>query len=704
MDKYVILGLLGVILIGISIHLCYCSRPAEKKLSEVHSAYDVVSLFAQTPDTIKKRVALSLEKAQKELDILISIPDAQRTFANTAQALDRVDSLSDAAILMPLLSALELVSPDAAIRDAAHEGSLKVREFFIDQIGNNEQLYRAFKAYAKPAIANAKDLTPAQRYFLTETLADFERNGLALPADQLAHVRVLNKELTALSLDFEKNIAQDNKTITVSREELAGLDDDFIDSLKKTADAKTGATVYELVVNGPTYMLVMQHGADATTRKKMFLAWQNRAYPANEVILKQVITKRDELAKLLGFESFAAYTESNLMAKNPARVKAFLQDLIAKSSPKEVQEFAQLFTDLPASVQKTAQGKLWGWDVRYAQTQYKEKHFDLDDRLVAEYFPTEQTIEKLLGIYQNFLSLEFKQESVPGLWHNEVKLVSVYSHAAEKDQLLGYLLLDLYPRPNKYTHAAYETLVPATFDAQGVPTPWVALVMANFPKSTPKKPALLLHSEVETFFHEFGHAMHGLLGRTALASQSGTSVKHDFVEVPSQMFEEWLWDADILKALSGHYKTGAPLSEELIAKIISLKKFDSGFFIQRQAQLSLLDFAMYQAGAEKEPYQILSEQSRARTHVAFDPEEHMYASFGHLMSYGAKYYSYMWSKVFSLDLFATVKKEGLQSPAVGQRLTSTVLSKGGSQDPEELLRDFLGREPNMQAFLDNLGL
>jgi thimet oligopeptidase len=706
MVKIIALGLVGILLIGLSINLAYCSRKSEHKLFHITSAQDVVALFAHTPDTIRKKVASAIAQARKEVNAIISISDEQRTFANTAQALDAISGTSDAAILYPLLSCLELVSPDAAIRDAAHEGQLKLQEFFVDYISGNEKLYKALKSYASERAAQ-ENLTFEQQYFIQETLEDFERDGLALSAEKLAQVRALKKEITALALDFEKNVAQDNSTITVSRAELDGLDADFIDSLKKVSSQKTdkdSQEQYLLEVNAPTWMQVLKNCAVADTRKKMHLAWENRAYPANGSVLKTVIAKRDELAKILGFESYDAYAISGQMAKTADRVHSFLLDLITKAGIKEEQEFAQLIADLPASVQKTPAGKLWEWDVQYTKTQYKKKHFDLDDRVVSEYFPMEKTIEKILELYQTFLSLTFKQITVTGLWHDEAKLVGIYRQVNGGEQLLGYLLLDLYPRPNKYGHAAHETIVPAVFDAQGLPNAKVAIVLANFPKSTATKPSLLLHRDVETFFHEFGHAMHGMLGRTKLALQSGTHVKNDFVEVPSQMFEEWVWDPEILKQLSGHYKTGEALTDDLIQKIVALKKFDSGYFILRQSQLSLLDQTLFAQGADKDPYALLQAQLQARPRVAFSAGDHMYASFIHLMGYGAKYYSYMWSKVYALDLFAAVKREGLTNPAVGQRLIAQVLGKGGSAEPADLLRDFLGREPNMQAFLENLGL
>lgn len=230
-------------------------------------------------------------------------------------------------------------------------------------------------------------------------------------------------------------------------------------------------------------------------------------------------------------------------------------------------------------------------------------------------------------------------------------------------------------------------------------------MIANFPKSTATKPSLLKRGDVQTFFHEFGHALHALLGRTHTASLAGTNVKRDFVEMPSQMLEEWLTDASILKELSCHYVTGKQLPDELIERILSLKHFDSGSFVQRQLMLSLLALELYKDGEHKDIYALYKELfNRTRHFVAYEPEDHMYASFGHLTGYGAKYYGYMWSKVFALDMFDEIKKQGLLNPVIGKKYVTEVLAKGGSQDPDEMLKNFLGREPNQKAFLRDLGL
>ena len=265
-------------------------------------------------------------------------------------------------------------------------------------------------------------------------------------------------------------------------------------------------------------------------------------------MLKEIIAKRDQLAQVLGYESYAAYDIDEQMAGNPQTVQAFLDTLLAQVQKKADQEFTQLTQVLPDSVVLTPEGKLLPWDNNFLQNWYKIKYLLVDEKKVAEYFPMEKTVAGLLSIYEKFFSLKFKEIPLSTLWHKDLVVLAVYP--AGKDTLLGYFILDLYPRPFKYTHACHATIIPATYNQDGTQNVALSVVIANFPRGTADKPSLLERKYVETFFHEFGHALHALLGRTKMASQAGAHLKTDFVEMPSQMLEEWLEDKDILKMIS----------------------------------------------------------------------------------------------------------------------------------------------------------
>ncbi len=677
----------------------YCARTGEiRMLSEnIKTLNDAQKLFPATPDEIKCDTEKYIKQSQQEVEAIIAIPNDKRSFENTAKALDDLEVRSNLSVKGNIFWITEQMHPDTAMRDAAHESQQKIRTFYIDHVSNNKKLYEAFKAYAE---GNAKheNLSDAQRYFIDESMKDFKRMGLNLPDEKLKELKALNKQLMELVMEFDRNLVEDASFITVTREELKGLEDDFILDLKKDEDGK-----YILGVDYPTYFQVMQYSLHEPTRKRHYEAFSNRAYSKNEPLLKKIIALRDETAKRIGYESFAAMNIDSQMAQSVERADSFINDLQKRAEKKADLEFNEFTKKLPESVQLLDDGRVKAWDQSLLQTQYKQKHFNVDEQKIAEYFPMEHTIKELLDIYRQFLGVDFKELPISGMWHEDVKLIEVYNK--DRSQLHGYLFMDLHPRPNKYNHAAHAGLVPAIKLPNGNRLPAVSVLIANFTKPTKDKPSLLKRSEVSTFFHEFGHAMHAQLGATELGSHAGTHVKTDFVEMPSQMLEEWLWDKEILKKISKHYKTGEPLPDELIDNIIALKRYDSGHFVTRQAMLAQYALDLYKAGAQKDPYKILHELlPRLLPRVYYGPEYRFYASFGHLTGYGAKYYGYLWSKVFALDLFDTIKKVGLLNPEIGKQYVDEVIGKGGSVDPNQLLKNFLGRKPRQDAFLKDLGL
>ena len=666
-------------------------------LTQVKNSADAIAVFPQSIAQIKSRTATALQEAHKGLEEILAVPNDRRTFANTAAALDTLSSFSNFSINASVNQAVDLVYPDEHMREAARAAILELQNFAID-LASNKELYRAFKAYVE---GNAKHetLNDAQKYYLQETMKDFERSGLNLPDEKLDKVKQIQKDLAQLSLEFEKNIAEDQRSIVATKEDLNGLSEDFIASLAKDAEGN-----YTLGTDTPTYIQVMENCAHAATRKNLFIAYQNRAYPINKEMLEKIIAKRHELANLLGYSTYAALELDSQMVGSPARAHNFLNGIHTKAQKKAAIEFKQFTKELPESITLTAEGKLYPWDSMFLKNYYKQTALNLDENKVAEYFPMQHSIDQLLAIYQKFFDLQFKQLPAKGLWHEDVRLIEVINNTTE--QSMGYLFLDLFPRPGKYTHACELTVVPTTYNGDGTPNLGVVIVVANFPKPTKDKPSLLKYNDVSTFFHEFGHAIHAFFGRTQMASHSGPGgVKRDFVELPSQMLEEWLWDVEILKMVSSHYKTGQPLPDDLIAAILKTRTYDSGFFVVRQLLLANFALDCFNNGAEVDLDQLRKRLfNQFMVGINYFADDHQYASFGHLTNYGARYYGYMWSKVFALDLFNEIKKEGLLNPVVGRRYADMVIGKGGSEDPNISLKNFLGREPNQQAFLRDMGL
>lgn len=686
-------GLLVVSLLGcgilIGITMSWWNMEAYKQKEVVA----VVQLFPQTVTEIETRTELLIERITKKITTLIAIPVKEKTFENTVRAFDEIVG-GDFVQERDALGALSYVSTDAAVREASQKASIELGQFALKMFLHNIELYDTFKAYVE-GNRKQEQLTQEQAYFVDEQMRSFKRSGLDLPKEQRDKIADIQNKLTQLTSDFDFAINGDKTKVNLTRDELVGVDEDLIATLPKNDDG-----TYAVGVDYPTYHAVVEHCTNGRTREKMFVAFRNRAYPQNIPVLEEIIAQRDELAHLLGFTSFAAYSLDDEMVRTVERAETFLDDLIAKAKIKETKEFQKLTQELPQGVVLSPQGKMYPWDKAFTRERYKEKHFKLDDRKVSEYFPTEKTLQGLLAIYEKFFSLEFKDVPVVGLWDPEVRMLHVVHKPS--GAMLGYLLLDIYPRANKYSHACHMTIVPAHNKEGAIP---VSVVIANFPKATASKPALLKLADVRTFFHEFGHALHALFGRTEMKLFAGTNTKTDFVEMPSQMLEEWLWDKSIVKNLSSHYQTGEHMPDDMLHAIIELKNFSTGDTVLQQAFYALLSLEYYKEGKKKDTTQILHNLcARVLSNTECSQDDHMQAAFGHLTSYGARYYGYMWSKVFALDLFEQIKQVGLLNPTIGTKYVDTVLSKGGSKDPNELLKDFLGREPNQEAFFKDLGL
>jgi thimet oligopeptidase len=689
------LSLLSVIFLFSLLTLISCNKGQKDMKYAIDSIQNLRDLFPKTVGEIEQKVKQSKELISKIVNKIISIENSQRSYQNTVKALDNIsEKLS---YLTNPFEVLEFVNPQKEIRDSAHNAMIELQAFTVKEISTNKELYKAIKYYYDNQFKKEREnLSKEEIYFLEETIKSFERSGLNLPDDKLEQVRTLLKEINKLQLDFEQNINNDESKIEVTLEELKGTPQQIINSLEKSTDGK-----YIVRTDYPTVFGIMQHGENQETRKRVQQIFSNRAYPQNYSILREMLIKKNELAKLLGYRDFAHFDLEENMAKSPENVKNFINNISNKAKIKAKKEIELFTKDLKDKTLFDESGKIKPWNTGYILNEYKKNYLQLDEKEVSKYFPLENTIKELLDIYQQFLNLQLKEVNTTGFWHSDVKLIETYKN----NHLIGYLLLDLHPRPNKYTHACSIGIIPAIKKGEKI-CPAVNVVIANFTKSTNEDPALLTLSEVTTFFHEFGHAMHSLLGRTKIASFSGTSVKSDFVELPSQMLENWLNDKNILKKISKHYQTGEALTDKLIEKIVELKKLNSGDYVLRQLSFATVSLNLFNEDPNID-FDELSKKihNELRNYIMWDPESHLIASFGHLAngSYGPKYYGYMWSNVFAHDLFNTIKQKGLLNNKIGQDYIDKVIGKGGSQDPNELIEDFLGRKPNEKAFIEDMG-
>ena len=665
-------------------------------INQATTLHGCIALFNRTVPEIEQLTKQYIGDFKNDIEAICSIPADKRTYANTFGALDSAVALSNFAVWTNICSMLESVHPDKQIQEAAHSALVLLQSAFVDTVSQNKQLYAACQEYVQYTMKD-EVLSDAQKYFIHDTMQSFERAGLQKSDEELKEIGALQKEIMELGLIFDRNIAQDKTQLEVSADELAGVPDYFIAGLDKTENG-----LYILRLDYPTRDTLFQKCTNGDLRKRYFFAYSNQAYPVNESVLHTLIQKRTQLAQKLDFATFADYDLADQMAKTPNTVYTFLQEIKERVAKKVEQEYPLLISVEHPSITKTDDGKIAPWDLAFLNAQYRLQHYNVDPEEIAQYFPLDTTIEELLKLYSEFLGLNFKAVTTENIWHPDARAMQVFD---AQNNLLGTLFVDLFPRQGKFTHACCGSVVPAYITPDGKRHPGCAIVIANFPKPSASRPSLLKLADVRTFFHEFGHALHALLGATTIASLSGTNTKRDFVELPSQLLEEWLWDHAILKRISCHYITKQPLPDDLIERIIALKQFGTGFFFQRQLSLALAALTLYQSPELADIYTTFKElNEQILTRVGFMPDTHMYANFGHLYGYGAKYYGYLWSEVFALDLFDHIERHGLTDAAIGKEYIDKVLAPGGTKDPNQLLVDFLGRAPTTDAFFKHLGL
>ncbi|MDN3503957.1 MAG: Zn-dependent oligopeptidase [Rhabdochlamydiaceae bacterium] len=671
---------------------CYAGSVKNEPINryKLSKPQDISNIFPKTTAEIEAQLQLTRAQFKEAIEQIAQIKMEDRNLENTLYAFDKARGLLNTQ--RDIFEGIYSVHTNEKIRSSANLAFAQTDQIFTDVMSSHPEIYDAILF-----LENNSDLVPEnKKHFVTHLKQELKHQGLGLPEKRREKVRSIKQELSNLSAAFNRNIQEDDSHIWVTRQELYGLSQDFINSLS------TKNNHYRLGCDYPTYFNVMKLCKNSQVRKKMYQTFQNRAYPANEAVLEAMIFKRDALAKELGYLSFADMDLSKEMIKSEDKANQFVDDMLVRVMPIAKKEFSLLTEELPSGIYLNDEGKLNAYDYPYVTHLYKKEHYNLDDLAVAEYFPLDNTISGLIKIYEAFFNITIAQEKVSGLWHEDVRTLVVKDNKSNK--ILGYILLDLHPREGKYGHAANCPMIPAYKQENGETLTALTLVMTNFSKPTDGKPALMQHREVVTFFHEFGHAIHNVMGSTDLMSACGTSTQIDFVELPSQLLEEWMYEAEILKVISSHYQTHESMPNEMISAVAASRSFCEGLHYVRQCYLAKLALAFFKDGANKNTNII---EHKLRDKIMFDsvdPDDlHFHTSFGHLDQYGPKYYGYMWSKVFALDIFEEIKKEGLLNPKAGERYVLEILSKGGSDDPNAMLERYLKRKPNLDSFIRKLG-
>ena len=620
---------------------------------------------------------------------VIAIKEEDRTFDNTMLALDDFTEQLDA-----IASAIYLMSythPDSAIRNSALASNTILSQY-SNKVALNEALYKAIKSYSKNK--EAEKLTGHKAKYLKETVEEFERNGFGLSKGDREVLKGINDEISEIGDKFSQNIASFKDFLIVSEADMDGLPDDFKESRKQEDGT------YKVDLSYPSYRPFMKYCKSEKARKALYLKYMNRAHPDNIEVLQKQLQKRKEMAELLGYKSYASYLLEDRMAQNPENVWAFERKLMEDIKSKEKSDYQELL-----DVKKTTIGKagaINGWESSFYSDKLLKEKYQLDGEEVKQYFSLDDVINGLFTITQTIFDLEYREVENPSVWQKDVRMFEVIKDG----KLKGRFYLDLFPRENKYNHAACFGIKNGKMTAEGYQIPTASLV-CNFPEPTEDKPSLMPHSQVETFFHEFGHVLHQMATTADLYSQSGTNVSRDFVEAPSQIFENWAWNYDALKLFAKHHETGEVIPEALFSKMLASKNVGSAMAASRQVFFGSYDMTLhdkYDPNGDVTTTDVLKKVQAETTISPFVEGTHFQTAFGHLNGYGASYYGYLWSKVYAQDMFSIFEQNGILDKETGKRYRDIILASGSSKAEIELVKEFLGRDPNNDAFLRELGL
>ncbi len=644
-----------------------------------------------TAEYVNQATENSIKEARESLAKLYTIPKEKRTFDNTMLELDNI--YNNGSNVYGSVYLMSNVHPDDAVRNQAQESNAEFAKFF-NEIELDENLYRAVKDYSESN--EAKSLTGYKARFLQKTVEDFERNGFALSKEKRDELKAINDKLSDLSILFQKNIAEVSDFLIVDETQIDGLQEDYKNA-RRQEDGK-----YKIDLTYPSYIPFMKFSNSEETRKELYNLYNNRAARSNLEILIKVLMLRQQMAELLGFKTYAEYRTGDRMAKLPQNVWDFENKLVDKLKEKAQMDYDELLMVKRAKLGIDTIDVIQPWESGYYNNILLKEKYDLDQNLVKEYFPTDDVTEGLFQIAQHLFGVEFEEVKDPSVWYKDVRMFNV----KQDGKIISRFYIDLYPRPNKYSHAACFPMIAGKETSEGYQMP-VATLVCNFPAPTADVPSLLTHSDVETFFHEFGHVLHNVLTKTALSSHSGTSVSRDFVEAPSQIFENWTWNYDALILFAKNYKTGAVLPPDLFTKMLAAKNVGSGLAYTQQVFYGMLDFTLhdkYDPTSSVTTTEVLKDLQNKITLYPYLDGTHMQAAFGHLMGYAAGYYGYLWSLVYSQDMFSVFEKNGVMDVNTGLKYRDIILSNGGSRDELEMVVEFLGRQPNQEAFFKSIGL
>jgi Zn-dependent oligopeptidase len=669
-------------------------------------------LWPQTTQQIEANTEAILKQTKENLDRVAAIPDADLTFDNCVEPLMAPPNYKT----NPLLAAtkfLQHCSTREPIREAAEKAGVKFASARV-ACRMREDVYKKVATFSETPAAAA--LSTYDKHFLNAVLDDFRRGGLALPQAQRDELTKVMEDDASICSQYGTNIGSDKTEMFFDECELSGLPEDY--AVERKVEGREDGKTVRVSLKYPDIIPIMSRCTNAATRRKVTLARES-AYGNNLDLVATGVEYRVKIAALLGYKSYADFVTESRMTGSEKAICDFLSDTGTKLRPSAQKELARLVAlkkvvlaeqaaagTSPSSTEGLSDDKIDSWDLSFYHNILLVREYGVDEEAIRQYFPLPIVVEQTLMIYQELLGLNFTEIFTHWKWHEGVRCFIVRDTAS--NDLVGHFYLDMHPREGKYSHAAIFHLVKRN-DKQGIAP--VDCMLCNLPApAADGSPALLRHDDVVTFFHEFGHIMHGLCAVGHANSTRLAKCPRDFVEAPSQMLENWCWQEEVLQRLSSHKVTGKPLPKDLLQKLLDAKNVNVAIFTSRQVYLASLDMALHGSapplgGAES--IQALVDKLRPEISLIENPPGcNMLRSFGHVMKqYAAAYNGYLWSEVLSADMFHhRFAKDGIFNRKTGMDYRKCVLAPGGVGSIMEHLTKFLGRAPENEHFLRSRGL
>jgi oligopeptidase A len=661
-----------------------------------------IPFHRMTPDQVVPAIRAALAQAGAAVARMEAEESRPPSWDSTLGELDRLTERLRR-VTTPVHHLLA-VAESPALREAWNEVLPDVTTFW-SRLYLNRSLWERLRAFSDTP--EAAELDPLHRRHLRRTLREFERSGAGLPEAERARLEAIEVELSQVEQEFSEHVLDATAAWTLhvrDARRLDGLPDDARTRFRQRAESE-GLDGWVLTLDAPSVEAVLKHAADRDLRREVHTAYLARGREApwdNRPLIPLILKLRQEKARLLGYRDFPDFRLEEHMAKSGTQARTFLEEMVERTRPYWARDLAEL----EARAAGGGRDPLHPWDTSWLAEGIRKDRFDLDEEEVRPYFPLERVMEGLFEIARRLLGLRIEQVPHDATWHPDVRYYEVRD---EQGTLMAAFYADLFPRPEKRQGAWMSDFIYGGPDGKGGHRPHLANMCANFPPPSEGRPALLGHRDVETLFHEFGHLLHHCTSRVPIEGRGGINVAWDWVELPSQLMENWAWERDALALISGHWQTGEPIPEHLYRRMHRARRFLGGWMQMRQLSFGIMDLALHGEFDPDADGDAVEWATRRILPLAPNREfaaAHPLPSFLHLFSggYAASYYAYLWSEVLEADLFSRFREEGIFSRDVGTDYLDTILSQGDAEDPDILFRRFMGRDPDAEALIArNLG-